>query len=192
MFCTKCGKQNGPEAVYCFQCGTQLPVEVSIAAAQNLAPAQSSRPAIAEMLYAGFWKRFIAALLDSLILLIPGAIVLTIIILNASRFAENEIQPVLIGVFVNLFFVALGWLYYAGMESSANQGTLGKMALGIKVVDLHGDRISFGRASGRHFGKWVSSIIFGVGYLMAAFTERKQALHDMMASCLVVSKTDRS
>ena len=72
------------------------------------------------------------------------------------------------------------------MESSSKQATLGKLALGIVVTDLNGNRISFGRATGRYFGKIVSGMIFAIGYIMAGITERKQALHDIMASCLVV------
>ena len=84
-------------------------------------------------------------------------------------------------------FVA-SWLYHTLMESSRRQATLGKMALGIIVTDLNGNRISFARANGRFFGKWISSMIMNIGYLMAAFTEKKQALHDMLASCLVILK----
>jgi len=78
------------------------------------------------------------------------------------------------------------WLYFAVMESSKHQGTLGKLALGIKVTDMNGDRISFGRATGRYFGKIISGMIIYIGYIMAGLTEKKQALHDMMASCLVI------
>jgi len=81
-----------------------------------------------------------------------------------------------------------GWLYSTAMESSRHQGTLGKMAMGIKVTDMDGNRISFARSNGRFFGKWVSGAIMNIGYLMAAFTEKKQALHDILANCLVVRK----
>lgn len=74
------------------------------------------------------------------------------------------------------------------MESSTKQGTLGKMALSIKVVDIEGNQISFWRATGRYFSKIVSALLFCIGYLMIAFTEKKQALHDKMADCLVVNK----
>jgi uncharacterized RDD family membrane protein YckC len=74
------------------------------------------------------------------------------------------------------------------MESSGSQGTLGKMAVGIKVTDLYGNRIGFGKATGRFFGKIISFFILLVGYLMVAFTQKKQGLHDMMAGCLVVNK----
>jgi uncharacterized RDD family membrane protein YckC len=80
------------------------------------------------------------------------------------------------------------WLYAALMESSDFQATLGKMAVGIRVTDMDNQRISFGRASGRHFAKWISSLILLIGYIMAGFTDKKQALHDMIANTLVVKK----
>jgi uncharacterized RDD family membrane protein YckC len=88
----------------------------------------------------------------------------------------------------NIVGITLGWLYFALMESSSKQGTLGKIALGIKVTDLSGNAISFGRATARHFGKILSTIILLAGYLMVAFTAKKQGLHDMIAGCLVVNK----
>lgn len=94
-----------------------------------------------------------------------------------------------IGILAGLVvYLAGNWMYHTMMESSRHQATLGKMALGIKVTDLNGNRISFSRANGRFFGKWLSSAIMNIGYLMAAFTEKKQALHDILASCLVVLK----
>jgi uncharacterized RDD family membrane protein YckC len=77
------------------------------------------------------------------------------------------------------------------MESSSLQATLGKMTIGIFVTDLNGSRISFGRATGRHFAKIVSTLVFFLGYLMAGFTQRKQALHDVIAGCLVMRKIPR-
>ena len=74
------------------------------------------------------------------------------------------------------------------MESSATQGTLGKMALGIIVTDLNGNRISFRQATGRYFAKSISNLLLGIGYLMVFFTKRKQGLHDIMAKCLVTNK----
>jgi uncharacterized RDD family membrane protein YckC len=78
-----------------------------------------------------------------------------------------------------------GWLYEASMESSSKQATLGKMALGLKVTTEAGQRISFARATGRHFAKYLSGMILMIGYIMAGFTQRKQALHDMIAGTLV-------
>jgi uncharacterized RDD family membrane protein YckC len=83
--------------------------------------------------------------------------------------------------------IALGWLYWAFMESSSKQATLGKMALGVIVTDYKGRRVSFGRATGRQLARFISSFLL-IGYIMAGFTEKKQALHDMVAECLVVVK----
>jgi uncharacterized RDD family membrane protein YckC len=76
------------------------------------------------------------------------------------------------------------------MESSRHQGTLGKMALGLIVTDSQGRPIGFAHATGRYFAKIITGLIpLGIGYAMAGFTEKKQALHDMIAGCLVLRKT---
>jgi len=89
------------------------------------------------------------------------------------------------GTLIVMAALAGDWLYSAFMLSSSYQATLGKMIFGMKVTDLSGNRISFARATGRHFAKWVSAAILFVGFLMVAFTERKQGLHDMLAGTLV-------
>ena len=86
----------------------------------------------------------------------------------------------------SVFEVIAGWLYFALMESSSSQATIGKMALSLRVTDLSGERVTFGRASGRHFAKWISILTFFVGFMMAGWTAKKQALHDMIAGTLVV------
>jgi uncharacterized RDD family membrane protein YckC len=101
-----------------------------------------------------------------------------------------EVIPFL-SLVISLGLVAvLGqWLYFAYMESGERQATWGKQVLGVYVTDLAGNRISFGRASGRFFAKIISGLIpLMIGYIMAGFTERKQALHDMIASCLVLRR----
>ena len=139
--------------------------------------------------YAGFWKRFCAVFIDGIIVWIIQfvvAIVIGIFIgLTAPEILGEEVLLLLLEFLISIF---INWLYFAGMESSSAQATLGKLALGIKVTDLNGRPISFGKATGRYLGKIISSIILGIGYLMAGWTEKKQALHDMMADCLVVNK----
>ena len=83
----------------------------------------------------------------------------------------------------------MAWLYYALLESSKLQGTLGKVALNIRVTDLGGRRISFARASGRFFGRVLSNLTLGIGYLIQVFTQRRQALHDLLAGTLVVRRS---
>ena len=145
------------------------------------------------MEYAGFWRRATAMTLDSVLLGIIQTVINIVMIamIGAASVAGGEPDDAatvgIVGVIGLLTFVAM-WLYFALMESSAKQATLGKMMVGIVVTDTDGNRVSFGKASGRYFGKIVSSIILMIGYLMAAFTERKQALHDIMAGCLVIRK----
>jgi uncharacterized RDD family membrane protein YckC len=102
-----------------------------------------------------------------------------------------------VGAFLGITFIlgffgiilVVSWLYYALSESSSWQGTLGKKILNLKVTDLAGQPISFGRASGRYFAKIITGLIpLMIGYIMAGFTEKKQAIHDMIASCLVLRK----
>lgn len=139
------------------------------------------------MTYAGFWKRFAAMLIDWIIIMM--AVSLIGFVFGLTMFVGGMHNPHVAEVPGNMLGLALMWLYYSVMESSPLQGTLGKMALGIKVTDLQGERVGFGKATGRFFGKIISCIILFIGFLMAAFTEKKQALHDMMAGCLVVNKS---
>jgi predicted Zn finger-like uncharacterized protein len=135
--------------------------------------------------YAGFWKRFFAAIFDGCILTVAGFIIAGFIgfVYGFSTGASEGA-----GALGNTAGIILGWLYFSLMESSSKQGTLGKMALGIKVTDLSGNAISFAKATGRHFSKIISTIILLVGYLMVAFTAKKQGLHDMITGCLVVNR----
>jgi formylglycine-generating enzyme required for sulfatase activity/uncharacterized RDD family membrane protein YckC len=135
--------------------------------------------------YAGFWKRFAAFIIDSILMTIVTYVIYLIFIipaaLSAGKSEDGTLLRWIMGIIVN-------WLYWAVMESSSKQATLGKMALGIVVIDYKGQRISFGRATGRQFARIISALILLIGYIMAGFTEKKQALHDMIAETLVVVK----
>jgi uncharacterized RDD family membrane protein YckC len=137
-------------------------------------------PPPAPVEYAGFWRRVAAVLIDGLILsvvTVPAGLSMG----DGDPTGPGTLSPGLVTL-----STVVQWLYYALLESSSKQATVGKMALGIRVTDLDGGRISFGRATGRYFGKFLSGLILGIGFLMAAFTERKQALHDLLAGTLVV------
>jgi uncharacterized RDD family membrane protein YckC len=163
-------------------------------------PPTMSVPQSPPVRYAGFWRRFVAHVIDqivvgiaALVVLLPGLALLGIGIgagiMEGSESAVGLILAAVAAYLVAILLIVIGqWLYYALMESSRKQATLGKLALRIIVTDLSGNRISFGRATGRYFGKIVSGMIMLIGYIMAGFTERKQALHDIMASCLVILK----
>ena len=135
------------------------------------------------MEYGGFWRRFVAYIIDAIILNIAGAILGAIFGFGVGAAGGTAEDGGLVGGIVGL---VLFFGYYAFMESSAKQATVGKMALGMIVTDENGGRLSFGRALGRTAGKILSSLILLIGFIMAGFTERKQALHDMIASTLVV------
>ena len=158
------------------------------------------------LVYAGFWLRFVAILLDGLILGIPMAIlggILGGIIGGIWGFSYGVSHPdgkfgmldsdgdlnasfLIMEFGIIILSTIVKWLYFSLQESSSAQATLGKRILGLKVITMDGQRIGFGRASGRFFGKFISSLTMLIGYMMAGFTERKQALHDMIAGTLVV------
>lgn len=149
--------------------------------------------AASPVVYAGFWLRVAACLLDSVILMILGAVAGGIFgfflgaVMGASGAGMDNIR-VVGAVFGYAIGIILNWLYFTLFEASKKQATPGKIALGILVMDTDGNRITFGRANGRYWGKILSGMTLLIGYLMAAFTQQKQALHDMMADCLVVRK----
>ena len=138
------------------------------------------------MSYAGFWQRFGALFIDTIVTMIGGAVIG--FMFGIILFAGGIEDPEMLEGLGNILGIFLGWLYFSVMESSPTQATLGKMALGIKVTDLEGNQVGFGKATGRYFGKIISTLILLMGFIMVAFTEKKQGLHDMMAGCLVVNK----
>jgi uncharacterized RDD family membrane protein YckC len=121
--------------------------------------------------YASVWVRLVAILIDAII--ISAATGTAIVATFGYGLAFGFLGP---------------WLYEAFMMSSEWQATVGKRVMSIVVTDLQGGRISFGRATGRHFAKYLSAFLFGIGFFMAAFTSKKQALHDIIAETLVVKR----
>ncbi len=150
---------------------------------------------------AGFWLRLLAHIIDKIIVSsflsifsvlfgIKAAISMIPMLINGDAATITTFVTTLISSMMMFIPIAIltKWLYFTLMESSSMQATVGKMALGIKVTDLNGERVTFARATGRHFSKIISSAILGIGYIMAAFTEKKQGLHDIIAGTLVVKK----
>jgi uncharacterized RDD family membrane protein YckC len=195
MFCNKCGAQNALGAQFCSRCGAAFAPAPAGAGAlySEAAIASPYAPAHIAGQYAGFWIRFVAFIIDLFVVAIvvfPVSAVIMVVTGGIPRIMGGDVQfraLWFLGVLVRgLFNTLVSWIYEAALESSSKQATLGKMALGLKVTDLYGNRISFARATGRHFAKYISGMILGIGYIMAGFTERKQALHDMMAGTLVI------
>ncbi|HKW87121.1 MAG TPA: RDD family protein [Candidatus Acidoferrales bacterium] len=214
MFCSSCGRSIPEGATFCAQCGRPTGVAPAGAAAAGrtssaappyvppLAVATATDAPYPRLYYAGFWLRFVAYLIDSVILSVGCGILVVIMIFATGfigvlrRLPENPTPEEFFasGILVGIFMFIAGilpivWIYYAWMESSSLQGTIGKMALGLVVTDMQCRRVSFARASGRFWSKLITNLIpLWIGYIMAGFTAKKQALHDMIASCLVLRK----
>jgi len=210
FFCNKCGAQNSAGAQFCNRCGASTsptPSAVSTAASQpsaspnfassntasspyaGSATAYQAVAPIAGVGYGGFWIRVVAAIIDAIILRVvvaPVGMIFGGLGMAGMMSGIPHRGLRFLGGGITIILLIFGsWLYEAFMESSSYQATLGKMIFGMKVTDLNGNRISFERATGRHFAKWLSTMIFGIGYIMVGFTEGKQGLHDLLAGTLV-------
>jgi uncharacterized RDD family membrane protein YckC len=202
IFCSKCGAQNSATAQACQNCG--LTLSSSLAPSQAAAPARAyaAAPPVAyapPSIYGGFWIRFLAHLIDHAIL---GAVAVPLFLIMAlpgiariiheTERSQEPPSPELIvtllsSVFVYAALAFVGqWLYEALLTSSSWQATIGKHVLRLKVVDEAGNRISFGRSTGRFFAKILSSMFMCIGFIMIGFTERKTGLHDMLAGTRVL------
>ncbi len=210
MYCSKCGSTIADGSTSCPKCGQSTyaapvavasgaPLAAALLVVPGWAPASVPTPA-----YAGFWLRFLAYVIDAIVL---GIFTVPILVGAAMMMGLGSAiaslprgrDPFALGIPTVFFsflcvFVLVAvvgtWLYHALLESSEWQATAGKKALDLAVTDLGGARISFGRASGRHFAKIITGLIpLGIGYILAGVTEKKQALHDMIAGCLVMRKT---
>ena len=154
--------------------------------------------------YAGFWLRLIAVIIDGIIvgvlesfIFIPIMVALGLSFFNSTTNVDMEDPGNIVGMIAAIVAAAGAYwilaqaiqiLYFSFMEASKNQATLGKMVVGIKVTDTNGQRLDFTKAFLRNLCKLISNFTLLIGYIMAGFTEKKQALHDMIASTLVVKK----
>ena len=213
MYCTQCGTAIPQNAAFCTACGQPMNQPTTLAAnAPPYATAASPAPTppygyvapagFPPVAYAGFWLRVVAHFIDGILAGIAFTILLLIWIAmvgvgylkNLAQGANSPDEFFTPEVIAAIFMLAtisivMMWLYYAWMESSPYQGTLGKMALGLIVTDLEGRPVTFARASGRYFAKIITGFIpLGIGDAMAGFTEKKQALHDIIAGCLVLRR----
>lgn len=210
LLCNACGAQVATQYLICPRCGSRhfrpgdavaagqvsalqtpvlqpanasSPMRSSTSASWVVAPtsAAATSPSAGGVAYGGFWRRLAAYGIDIglLALLFFGIGIVVGIVAPGADAKELEAAFNALGVLVF-------WVYYANMESGPRQATFGKRAMGLKVCTENGGPLSFGRASGRFFGKVLSGLFLGVGFLMIGFTDRKQGLHDKLASALVV------
>ena len=191
MFCPKCGMTNNDQSTFCQKCGVNLRIATKEAGNQQAATASTgskestpSQPSVAtsRIEYAGFWRRLGAGIIDAAIVLVVGIILVLIFHHWVASIRHG------VGGLRLVYWLVVPWLYWSLMESSSRQATVGKMATGIVVADMTGKKISFAKATGRHFAKIISGVILLIGFIMIAFTQKKQGLHDIIADCLVVKK----
>lgn len=198
--CSNCGNPLLPDGKFCLFCGDVL-------ADTQCKPAlvtQPSRPAYAEDSeavrapeYAGFWLRVWAGTLD-ITLEALAALILTVVVgfaikIYVSRTGLSPITGSYLTGIAFIFLLAVGsWLYAAFAESSEWRATLGKRIIGLQVVTSSGDKLSFGQASVRHFMKFLSLFTAGVGFMMAGWTKRSQALHDIPSDSVVIKVAEPS
>ena len=157
----------------------------------NMVQAQQVPNNTVQLRYSGFWVRGAAHIIDGLVLAIISMIIimpLGFLIGFTSAMSESKFMEFMGQVIMTIIGFAVSWAYYIFMTHKF-QATLGKMAVGAKVLDANGQRLSLGKIVLREtIGKFVSGMIMGIGYLMVAFTSKKQGLHDMMAGSVVVYK----
>jgi len=201
MFCPKCGKETDASGQFCQWCGAPIDA-VPAAPAVMASPEAEEEPEIG--VYAGLGRRFVAFIVDIILIALFGIIVVAffnqangimylyyLVALHAPISSLTEagtpiaaLGPIVASV--GLLVVVVPWLYYAGFESSRGQATPGKVLMRLEVTDLEGNRISFARATLRFFGKFISTLIIFIGFLMIGFTKKRQGLHDKIAGCLVL------
>lgn len=191
LHCSKCGAVVQDGTVFCSVCGQ--PMTGSSAAEASALLETGGARSRAPVKYAGFWLRLVAYIIDSIVLGFAVGVVIFMPLMDRAGISLDNpwtfyTSPSRQVVAMRLLVVMASWLYWALMESSPWQATLGKKVLGLMVTDLAGRRVSFGRASGRYFAKIISGMILLIGFFMAGFTERKQSLHDIIAGCLVTRK----
>ncbi len=145
------------------------------------------------MVYSGFWRRVGAGLIDSIILQAIAWVILAFFGISLIDTVGESMMPARNMEEMRIFYTkwSLGWFilllpYYSFFQSSKHQATPGMMVLSIRIVGYDGKKISFWRAFGRFLASNLSWIFFGIGYLMIAFTPRKQGLHDYIAKTLVI------
>lgn len=133
------------------------------------------------MNYSPFWKRVVAYLIDSMLLALPLGIMSSSLGLQTPEEIYSSLE-------LNLVSIMLTWIYFTLSEISDWQGTVGKKLMNIYVTDINGDKLTFFRAFSRQFLKIPSNLIFGIGFLFPLFTQKRQALHDLLAKTLILEK----
>lgn len=174
MYCTKCGKSYQADFKKCPYCNKQ---ETKNTQAKDNFGNYRDRACLRffQFKQADFALRMAATMIDLIILIIP--VVLLIIFTKV------------IGV---ILCVIIGWAYYALLESSSLQGTIGKFALKLEVTDLEGQPLNLLQATKRYFAHYLSILTLGAGFIVLAFNDKKQAVHDLLTDCMVLDAVQQN
>ncbi|MFA5331089.1 MAG: RDD family protein [Methanoregula sp.] len=205
MFCPKCGKETDASGQFCQWCGAPIEAAPPAPEMQEIPTGAMESDEVEDLvMYGGFGRRFAAFIVDFILIAILGIFVIAffnlanglmylyyLVVSHAPLSSLTEagtpiaaIQPIVAAV--GILLVIVPWLYYAGFESSRGQATPGKVLLRLEVTDLTGTRMSFSRATLRFFGKYISTLIIFIGFIMIAVTKKHQGLHDKIAGTLVI------
>ena len=191
--CSSCGNPLLPDGEFCLYCGDLLH-QTAHPEAKLCHPSSLTERALetrASLEYAGFWLRvwagYIDVTLEALVALLVTAIFDAVMRLITPKYGLSPITARYLTGIVFIFVLAIGsWLYAAFSESSRWRATLGKRVVGLQVLTASGGQLSFGQATVRHFMKFLSLFTATVGFMMAGWTRRRQALHDIPSDCIVV------
>jgi len=199
MFCPKCGKETDASGKFCQWCGADIG---SIPENPVVTQEVEESPDIG--VYAGLGRRFIAFIIDIIIILLFDLVAMAVLgltrgIQNAYFYfvqrvpveqltADGTMGAMLGSVIAayGMVLIVIPWLYFAGFESSRSQATPGKLLMHIVVTDMIGNKPTFARVTLRHFAKFVSGLVILIGFLMIGLTKKRQGLHDRIAGCLVL------
>jgi uncharacterized RDD family membrane protein YckC len=199
MFCPKCGKETDASGKFCQWCGADIE---SLQLRPVATPEEDEGPDVG--VYAGLGRRLIAFIVDIILILLADLIIAGIFGLfrgfqnlyfyafqgvSVTDLTTEGSMTALIGSIIaayGLTLVIIPWIYYAGFESSRSQATPGKVLMSLVVTDLEGNKPSFARTTLRFFGKYISTLIIFLGFVMIGFTKKHQGLHDKIAGCLVL------
>jgi uncharacterized RDD family membrane protein YckC len=198
--CEKCEAEIPEGASVCPQCETPVSVAqlgpVYVSQSAPLPEVVPPGPDLSKLpprpAFAGFWLRAVAYLLDTVLISLVFGLIASFYPTTFIKFPDAastslaslpQLTPIAFAI-----TITATWFYYTMFEASAWQATPGKRVLRLYVTGLNGQRMTFARAAARNLAKIISSLTFLVGYLVAGFTEKKQALHDILASCLVLRR----
>jgi uncharacterized RDD family membrane protein YckC len=200
MFCPKCGKETDASGKFCQWCGADIE---SVAARAPVATAEEDDgPEVG--IYAGLGRRFVAFIVDIILVILLGLVTVAgfgllrglqnlyfyaVQHIPADQLTTEGSTGALVGSIIaayGLLLVIVPWLYFAGFESSRSQATPGKVLMSLVVTDMQGSKPTFARTTLRFFGKFISTLIIFIGFLMIGFTKKHQGLHDRIAGCLVL------